>query len=48
MNARDALSLRQRQDREQELLNQLRGTPILAVPPSSAEFATVRQILRTR
>lgn len=48
MNAKDTVSKRQRQDREQALLNELRGTPVLPVPPSSAEFGAIRQILRPR
>ena len=48
MSAKDSVSRRQRQEREQELLNQLRGTPILPVPPSSEEFAAIRQTLRSR
>jgi predicted Zn-dependent protease len=48
MSAKDPVSQKQRQERERELLNQLRGTPILPAPPSSAEFGAVRQILRPR
>jgi predicted Zn-dependent protease len=48
MNSKDSVSLRQRQQREQEILNQLRGTQILPVPSSSEDFAAIQQILRSR
>lgn len=46
MSAADPGARGQRRQREQALLDALRGTRILPVPPSSEEFAAVRQHLR--
>lgn len=46
MSAADPAVRGQRRQREQALLDVLRGTEVLPVPPSSAEFTAVRQYLR--